>query len=546
MNTKIRLADFSPTEWVKENQIKTDGGKELYFTGNRKFLFKPFSDLSPLICVMKAAQVGFSTLAITKMFFVAEKIGLSFIYTFPTGDLMTKYVKGKVNPLLDANPKSLKALITDTDNVFQKRIGFSNIIFSGAEKENQAIAFSSDCNVHDELDSSNQQIIPQFYARMQASPYKWEWVFSHPSINEVGVHAYWEKSCQYHWFVTCETCKKEQFMRFPQSIDFERECFQCKFCRAEMSDKARESGRWVAKYKKSDNRPYAGYWMPLMICSWVTAKEIITASKKDPYYFYTRVLGLPYSTGNDRVTKEQVFKNITTELNDRTGRLVIGVDTGLPIWYVIGNKKGIFFWGKCKNPDEGYDPYEELDLLMQKFPKMIMVADQGGDLIGIRKLRAKYPGRVFLCHYRKNRKTLQLVTWGKKDEDGNVVVDRNRMVQLVVDELLERRLPIYGSRVAWDEYAEHWSHIYRVGEENEHGKIEYKWVRNDADHLTQATVYWRVGIARFGGEGSIFEPLEFTPPKQNSYELNPDGTVSVDMKKLMNTFADEKEDDWRN
>jgi hypothetical protein len=383
---------------------------------------------------------------------------------------------------------------------------------------------------------------------MQASEYKWEWIFSHPSINDIGVHAYWEKSCQYHWFVKCENkeCGKEQFLRYPLSIDMDRECFQCKFCGTEISDKAREDGRWVAKYKKDEKRPYAGYWMPLMICSWVSAKEIITASKKDPYYFYTRVLGLPYSTGNDRVTKQQVLKNITNAINDRSGQIVIGVDTGLPIWYVIGNKDGIFHWGKCSNPDDGIDPYDELDTLMQKFPRMIMVADQGGDLIGIRKLRAKYPGRVFLCHYRKNRKTLKFISWGKKDEDGNVVVDRNRMLQLTVDEMLDRRIPLYGSLRDWDEYAEHWSHIYRIGEENEHGKIEYKWVRNDADHLTQATLYWRVGISRFGGDGWIVEAGGIGTPKQNSYELNMDGSVSVDMKKLMDNFADEQEDDWRN
>ena len=89
-----------------------------------------------------------------------------------------------------------------------------------------------------------------------------------------------------------------------------------------------------------------------------------------------------------------------------------------------------------------------------------MVIDQGGDIIGPRKLREKYPNRVYLCFYRQDRKNDKLIEWN--DEDGTVVADRNKCIQLVVDEFTERRIPVFGSQSEWWDYWIHWSHIYRI------------------------------------------------------------------------------------
>jgi len=163
-------------------------------------------------------------------------------------------------------------------------------------------------------------------------------------------------------------------MNFPESIDFEKQVFICKKCKTELSNEQREKGRWISKYKISDDRPYSGYWIPLFIASWVTAKEIIIASKGDQYTFYTRVLGLPYTQGGDKVNLQDILKNCISDVNDQEGRIVIGVDTGLPIWYVVGNRQGLFYKDSCKD-------YEPLKALMRRYPTAIMVIDQGGDLI---------------------------------------------------------------------------------------------------------------------------------------------------------------------
>ena len=201
--------------------------------------------------------------------------------------------------------------------------------------------------------------------------------------------------------------------------------------------------------------------------------------------------------------------NLLNQTNQQEGRIIIGVDTGHNIHYTLANKDGIFYYGYCQsvaeNPQPNYDPYDELDKLLARYPRSIMIADQGGDLIGIRKLQNKYRGRVFLCWFVKETKNLQIIRWAENDEEGKVLVDRNRMIQSVVDEFKERRFPIYGSLADWQQYFNHWLNIYRVkeitGEEND-PQYGWRWVwkRKGADHYALATVYARVGLDRFAND----------------------------------------------
>ena len=137
------------------------------------------------------------------------------------------------------------------------------------------------------------------------------------------------------------------------------------------------------------------------MCPWISAEKIINDFEtKDAQYFYNYVLGLPYVGSENKIDPATVLKNCTDVINDQNGINVIGVDTGLPIHFTVGNTQGIFYYGKCKPPSDTYDPYDTIESLLKRWPRSIVVSDQGGDLIGIRKLQAKYPGRVFLCFYR--------------------------------------------------------------------------------------------------------------------------------------------------
>jgi hypothetical protein len=117
---------------------------------------------------------------------------------------------------------------------------------------------------------------------------------------------------------------------------------------------------------------------------------------------------------------------------------------------------------------------------------------------------------------------------------------------MTINEMNEKRWRLYnGTQNDWYDYWLHWSHIYRTVEEDTLGVLQYVWHRSDRDDWVHATVYWRVGIDRFGTSGFIQAPVD--EPERKSYMINPDNTVSFnpdDMFKLPD--PDEEEDDWRN
>lgn len=498
------LEQNSIIAWLQNKKTETGQPIDL---ASHYFLYDIYRDFSPIIAVQKPAQVGLTTTQLFKTFWGMKRYGLDAIYTMPTVSDANEISKGKINRLIAQNP-DLEILVKELDTMSQKMVGENILYIRGTWTEKSAMSHSSDWNLYDEVDASKQDVIEQYSTRLQHSKFKWEHYFSHPSSENVGVNKVFAKSDQKHWFIRCKSCNKEQFLEFPKNVCFEREVYVCKYCNNELSDRDRAIGRWVKKYK---NREISGYQINLLMATWTTAKELIGYyNDKSPEYFTNKVLGLPYVGAGNKVTWEVIRKNITTDVNDQTGRIVIGVDTGTTTWYVVGNKNGIFYYGSCTG-------YDEIEALLKRYKNSIAVFDQGGDLMKPRELQEKYgAGRIYLCHYSVDRKTQELVRWGEKENRGTVVVDRNRMIQLLVDELSDGRIPLQQveSEQDWHDYYVHWSNIYRTTVENSLGVPVKKWERSGDDHWVHATVYWRTAISKFAGEMAKFvgtNPLDSVP-----------------------------------
>jgi len=497
------IEHLSILAWITENAIKTESGKTLDFFTHR-YLIDIYRDNSPLLCCLKAGQIGFSTMAIVKTVWLSYYKKMRIGYVLPTADMSSKFVSSKVNPMIQQN-KILQTWMKDKDAIEQKQIGEGFIHYLGAQTPTAGIMLTMDMLILDEYDKAPQSILETFNSSLQHSEYKWKWIFSNPTVPDFGVDRSWNMSDKKMWhlkhdcgniFVFDESC-----------IDYKQEKFICPKCKEEISDNCRRMGEWIA----TANGKWSGYWIPLWINPMISVEEICEYKRSStPEYFYNFVAGLTYINTTNMLSQQLLESNLRNEVNSQDGRIIIGVDTGHNIHYTLANKDGIFYYGYCQSVAEngtvGYDPYDELDKLMQRFPRSIMVADQGGDLIGIRKLQAKYRGRVYLCWFTKETKNHELFRW--VDEEAGelvykVLADRNRTIQLIVDELKEQRLPIYGVVEDWQPYFNHWLNMYRVkeitGEETD-PQYGWRWVwkRKGADHWVLATVYARIGLDRFG------------------------------------------------
>ncbi len=511
-----------PALWVLKHKIKNESGVSIDFE-KRKYLWDIYNDLSPKQALLKPPQIGATVMSMLKSMWVAKKLRKDIIYTLPTATDVTDIVGGSINRIIAQN-EILRSWVRDHDTVEQKSVGDNLIRFRGTFSPKQATMVPSSLNIHDEVDNSDPAVLTLYQTRQEAQEReedKWQWYFSHPSIAGQGVDIEWQQSDMKEWHIKCSHCKHEQVLSWPESIDQTKEIYICKECRDELPDESRINGRWINK----DGVVWTGVVVgPYLFSGWhvsqlmlfnKTAKAIIAAFKdpqKDQQYFWNYVLGLPYVASDDRIEANVVLRNCIDKVNPRTARTIIGCDTGHGLHYVLMNKDGVFFYDYAKEITATKDPYDDIRAHLRRFEKSVAVFDQAGDLIGVRKLVQEYPGRIFLCFYNKDRKTIDFVEWGENEEWFKVKVDRNRMMTLMVEQLRDiGRVPLNGTPEEWAEFAAHFGYIYREkvlvkearGKDNrELYGAEYVWKRKGPDHFCHALLYAIVGLQRYGGEAA--------------------------------------------
>lgn len=512
-----QAANLYPYTWILQNEIKNEVGTPIDFD-KRPWLKAIYNDLSPNQVFLKPPQIGATVMNTLKSLWVAKNLRRQIIYTLPTQGDVQDMVGGSFNRIIAQNP-ILMDWVRDHDTIEQKSVGDSIIFYRGTFTTKQAMMVPSGLNIHDEVDASDPQVITQYETRLQAQEDGgWRWYFSHPSLAGHGVDVYWQMSDKKEWNITCPNCLTEQVMSWPDNVDMERECYTCNSCKQELPDQARIQGVW----KNQDGVVWDGAiageyqfsgWHVSQLMLWnKRAKDIIRAYKdplKDQQYFYNYVLGYPFVSSDDRIEPKVVLRNCVDVVNGQEGRTIIGADTGHGIHYVLMNKEGVFYYDHAHEITASKTPYDVIKGHLDKFPKSIAVFDQGGDLIGVRQLQQEYPGRVFLCFYNKDKKSIDLVEWGEDDEYWKVRVDRNRMMTLIVEQLRDiGRIRLNGTPEEWAEFAGMFGNMYRekLVTREQKGKddktlygVEYVWKRNGPDHFCHALLYAIVGFQRFGG-----------------------------------------------
>lgn len=486
------LEQISVPAWIQNNSIRTETGDVIDFKKYR-FMYDVYCDRSSLICCMKCAQIGFTTYEILKTAHEVKNEKIDMVYVLPTSDDIKRFSGGKTNKIIMHNP-ILQEWVKDKDSVEQKQFGTNTIYYQGSWSPNAALSFTAKKLVVDEYDRCKQDIVEMYDSRLQSVANPKKAFFSNPSIPDFGIDKWYKRSDMKKWHIT-HSCG-ENYIMDESCIDYDAEIYRCPHCKEEIIDEERRMGEWKATAVSKEG--WSGYWIPLWIAPWMKASNIAEYKRdKTNEYFANFVAGLPYVGGGNKVAAQTIIKCLSATVNDQEDRVIIGVDTGLPIHYVLANKQGYFYYGKCSDPSTGKDPYDDLEALLKRFPSSILISDQGGDLIGIRKLQAKYPGRVFLVWYRRDAKNQEIITWGKDSEYGKVVADRNRLIQLFIDEMLDKRVTFNGTESEWQLYISHWMNIYRSWEENALGVKEFKWERTGPDHWVHATCYARIGLEKY-------------------------------------------------
>jgi len=527
---RSNLHVISTPMWVLDNEFINENQKPFEFDTHR-YMLQPYADNSPDQVIMKSAQVGWSVAAILKSIHAANFLKLNVIYVLPSRNVVHDFVIPKVNPMIARNP-AIRALVAGSDSTSLKQIGDRFVYFRGAFHRGEAISTTADLVVADEYDVSDQGVLTVYQSRLNASEFGWFWRFSNPTIPGFGVHELWQDSDQMHWFVSCSYCKHEHYMGFEPDlalkshyVDAEREVYACGNCHAEISDNARQNGRWWALYPKRKRR---GYWLSQMIVPYVTAPKILQQQKDMSIeVFHNFVLGLPYQASEFMLNADAIRRACRPGLADKTD-VIIGCDSGKTKHYVIGNRYGIFNYGKT-------DSWEDVERLITTF-NATAVIDALPDFTVPEQLARKYPGRVFVHYYLHNNKSMQTSIRNEGSQFGRIDSDRTKLFDMVAGEIANQTIRFYQpfkDLQGMDNkgLVYHLSNMYRIVETDPKGIQRATWMTKDnkPSHWSHALGYWRVGVSQMltSGEVGGVRPSG-QALKSSSYRVRPDGTVPVE------------------
>lgn len=507
-------------QWCERN-ITING--QSFSLRNRPFLKAIYEDRHDKICVMKSTQIGVTECAIRKAQHFVAHIQGNVIYTMPSKADVEDFSGGRWDPSMEQSP-NLMAMRGAKDNISLKRFGKGFIYFRGTWTERQAISVPSDMNIHDELDFSKAGTLELYKARLDASPYKIQMLFSTPTLPGWGVHRHFQKfSDQRHWHIDCYHCGYSFALccAYPDAIEQVSNCpddlskarmekfgfvhyFACPKCKGEITPEDRCDGRWVAANPGAE---WHGYHPTSMLAPWWTADQIIGA--RDNYAllkdFMNMTLGLPYALSKQQISVEDLDDMIDRRLKERRRAtsddvVTMGVDQGNELHVVLtaesrdGTSRKVIK-AEVLGMDTGW---ATLARYMRQYKVRFAVVDALPNHKTARDFVKDFKGRAYCCYYSRDKRKTGEADWSEDDENGIYEVKAHRTDSLdeTIRSLLEDELQFPNVSIVHDQVFPHLCNIRRLEAENRVGKLEATYEKVGPDHFAHAVNYARLALTR--------------------------------------------------
>lgn len=501
-------------EWILQNGIRNEKGEPLEFE-QHGFLVQPYLDFSRKLVCRKCAQIGFSTMAILKEFYLARYRNYNCIHTLPTDEDVRLFAASKVNPIVNNNPV-LRAIVQEVDTIYNKQVGNAFIFWQGTKGQSKGIMISSDVNIHDERDRSDQAKLETYRSRFEHSLYKAEWNFSNPSRPNCGVDVYWHRSDQKQWHIKCSRCGERQPLDYFVNVCKERRAYICRKCKEVLRPEDRLAGEWVETFP---GRDWSGYQINQLMAPWITAAELIEGEETETEeFFYNFRLGLPVIGGANQVSRSIILQCCTEQVPAEGRWKLLGVDVGAKLHCVQGTENGIT--RAFTLPD-----WDSLHAYFIAQGINLAVVDNAPDTEEAAKFCRHFRSRAYRCIYDYDNEREEMIEWSdieqtkeiRRDKEGVVWAHRTRIIDHTIDAYDKGEIYVYikpndpqlvglGKPGVTEEcLCGHWETLYVAGKDGQKtnivkvdkfGNVIRTWESSGPDHFAHANVYFEIARQR--------------------------------------------------
>jgi hypothetical protein len=506
-----------------------------------------YEDQHRHIVIIKPAQRGLSEFALNATMFALDrgadvwthgedkKEGLNVGYVMPTDKALREFSKERISGM-EQESAYLAGMFRkqrEFNAVEFKQIGPSYLYLRGGQEANNLTTFPADFLVLDEFDRLPEQAPALARRRMNASLVNREIDLSTPTIPGYGIHAAWLLSDQqeYEQIHGCGTSTVYDFFRDvtvndypyddwrywgPDRINDGRVELICPGCGDPVDDVQRtEPGQWVSRAPSHDLT--RGYWMPALAYPVVNLKAFaLTAIKEEPTEieeFYRSDLGMPYSSGGVRVTRE-LLQALSAELENgllprhEWIQTTMGIDVGARLHYRVSSKSRTN--GEIYVREVGWVRTEkELCAKIDQFRPRMFVMDAMPETRLTDSVVSRYPGRGAGAIYPEGALALKGNLYApERDkilESKRVSINRTMALDTVLA-VIQKQEEHWPAAIHNDpEVIEHMTASQRVTVLDRKGEPRSAWVHTRPDHTFHACAYDQVArriLTEKGGKGS--------------------------------------------
>jgi len=473
----------------------------------------------------KAAQMGYTEVALNKTFKAIDLDGVSVLYVLPanTPDA-NDFSTARFDPALEMSDH-LHNLFTDVKNIGHKRAGNANLYIRGSRSRSQLKSIPVGLVIVDEKDEMVQENVSMIFERMSGQLEKQSFQISTPTIDKYGINEDFIISTQNLYYFKCPKCNRRTHLVFPDcliitaeevtDLTLKNSHLICKECKGILSHKekidylALDNAEWISTYT---DRDVIGFHINQLYSMTVRPDEIARLYLKaqtnpsDEQEFYNSKLGLTHIVEGARVTdaeiKECKGSHIKIAKAPENALITMGVDVGKWLHYEIDqwffesenlDSADINLLATCKVLTEGkLLHFEELDYLMRKFSVYFCIIDANPEKRKALEFAQRFWGHVKLCYYGNNIVNSKQIHV-HAEEEHTITVDRTSWLDLSFSRFHNTKIMIPKDiSVEWENQIKA---PVRVYEKDKNGNPIGRYVTgNEDDHFAHSRNYSELAL----------------------------------------------------
>ena len=520
--------------------VDEQGNPEFYSLDDYPYVEEILNSDAKYNWVMKCAQIGLSEAAITIAWFQVDYHRKSALYYFPTKVMADEFSKTRFNPSIDLSPH-LKRVVTSKD-LGVKMIGNHSLYIKGVNSEASLRGTSAGRLFFDELDAWTDRQVNMAVERAsgQKDGDKKIWGFSTPRIPDRGVHKYFKRSTQEHYFFDCPHCGEEIELLWDQNVvvhgeypddpEVHKTYVKCHLCENKLDHKTKRdwlrsktrggTGHWKAMNPDADPKTSRGFWInqlysptvePWEIAmTWLRGQNGDEAARTE---FHNSKMGEPYIDNAHQVNDGQIddaiarggkysTNDITLPVRQEEGVVTLGIDQGGHVhhWAAVAWK---FEADKVGDPNDravgkviGFgqilqDDWDSIHGLMRTYRVWRSVIDYFPEPTNARIFARKFKEAVYLCQYVKGAAARE-VRITEDDYGAHLVrVDRTSWISKALGRIMEGTLSL-PLNTTHDLRRQLKSPVRTLKEKE--GQYVAEWVETTDDHYAHALTYAEIAL----------------------------------------------------